>query len=241
MKSCRSTVQQKYVVDKYGRRHAYDKLILATGTRAFIPKDAPIHLPGIFTMRTRPDADRLRSHLKPGGQVIIIGGGLLGLELAVALREINIQVSVIQMSSRSDGTANGQPGGSSCSWNLLKRKVWRYTSTTRCSRWYGMTPPQRLRAGLRSGKTIQAHALVYAVGTRPNIEFAQEAGVETRTGYYCQRSSADQRSRHLCHWRNRRAPGQDAGHYRRGRETSRRIWRVTWMVTCKVYTKARCP
>jgi len=44
----------KFVVDQHGTRHSYDKLIMATGTRANLPKDAPIHLPGVFTMRTRP-------------------------------------------------------------------------------------------------------------------------------------------------------------------------------------------
>ncbi len=70
----------------YGQRHAYDKLILATGCRANIPKDAPVHLGNVFTMRTREDADRLKERLVVGNHVLIIGGGLLGLELAASLR-----------------------------------------------------------------------------------------------------------------------------------------------------------
>ncbi|MCD9015770.1 nitrate reductase [Parachryseolinea silvisoli] len=173
--------QQKYVVDKHGRRHRYDKLVLATGTRAFIPKDAPTHLPGIFTMRTRPDADRLKGHLKPGGQVIIIGGGLLGLELAVALREIDIQVSVIQMSSRLMERQVDNLAGQLLLDFVEEKGVAVYLNDqVQQVVWDDAT--QRLRAGLRSGKTLYANALVYAVGTRPNIEFAQEAGVDTGRG-----------------------------------------------------------
>ncbi|MBA4057254.1 MAG: NAD(P)H-nitrite reductase, partial [Marivirga sp.] len=90
----------KHVVDKHGKKHYYDKLIIATGSRANIPKDAPVDLPGVFTMRTRYDADSLKNFLKPDGSVLIIGGGLLGLELAASLREIEINVSILQLGSR---------------------------------------------------------------------------------------------------------------------------------------------
>ena len=70
---------RKCVVDKNGRHHHYDKLILATGSRANIPKESHMHFPGVFTMRTRKDADDLRKFLRPNGHVLIIGGGLLDL------------------------------------------------------------------------------------------------------------------------------------------------------------------
>ena len=52
--------KEKYAIDKFGERHGYDKLILATGTRAHVPNDAPVKLPGVFTMRyVFPDSDPL--------------------------------------------------------------------------------------------------------------------------------------------------------------------------------------
>jgi len=56
-----------------GQRTDYDKLILATGTRANIPKDAPLSLAGIFTMRMRQDADELKAFLPSKGSVLIVG------------------------------------------------------------------------------------------------------------------------------------------------------------------------
>src|SRR5687768_5428540 len=85
------------VTAKFGRRHAYDKLILATGSRADVPNDAPEDVGGVFTMRTRTDADALKQYVRPGSHILIIGGGLLGLELAVALREVNVVVSILQL------------------------------------------------------------------------------------------------------------------------------------------------
>lgn len=90
----------KTVTDEKGKVHHYGTLILATGSRAFVPPDAPMHLPGVFTMRNRKDADDLKKYLNYKGHVLIAGGGLLGLELAAALREIDMQVTIVQLGSR---------------------------------------------------------------------------------------------------------------------------------------------
>ena len=52
------------VIDSEDQTHSYDLLILATGSRPFIPREVPIHLPGVFTMRSRMDAERLKQYLK---------------------------------------------------------------------------------------------------------------------------------------------------------------------------------
>src|SRR6185295_10028351 len=58
------------------------------------------NLPGIFTMRSRTDADSFKDHVPANGHVVIVGGGLLGLELAASLRESDIQVTIVQRISR---------------------------------------------------------------------------------------------------------------------------------------------
>jgi ferredoxin-nitrate reductase len=184
----------KTVTDRHGKRYPYDKLILATGTRAHVPKDAPVNLPGVFTMRTRLDADRLRSHLKPEGHATIIGGGLLGLELAAALREMNIYVSILQMGSRLMERQIDNLAGQLLLDFIEERDVAVYMNDqVQQVTWDASTA--RLHAKLKSGKNIQTDALIYAVGTRPNIEFAQEAGIETARGIvvndYLQTSNAD--------------------------------------------------
>src|SRR5690606_41034670 len=75
-------------------------LVVATGSRAFVPGDVPLHLPGVFTMRNRENADELKAYIKGNGRVLIVGGGLLGLELAAALRELAVEVTIIQLGSR---------------------------------------------------------------------------------------------------------------------------------------------
>jgi len=184
----------KYVVDKQGHRHRYDKLILATGTRAHIPKDAPVNLPGIFTMRTRHDADTLKNFLEPNGHVLIIGGGLLGLELAASLSDIDVNVSILQLGSRLMERQIDNLAG-----ELLIDFIEEKNITVYMNDQVQVVEPAhqhgKLRAKLRSGKILQADAVVYAVGTRPNIEFAVESGLESASGIivndYMQTSDPD--------------------------------------------------
>jgi ferredoxin-nitrate reductase len=170
----------KYVVDRHQKKHYYDKLILATGSRANLPKGAPVGIENIFTMRTRFDADRLKTQLKTGGHVLIVGGGLLGLELAVSLREIEIDVSILQLGSRLMERQIDNLAGQLLLDYIDECNVTVYMN----DQLQGVQNNSngRLVASLRSGKTIHADALVYAVGTRPNIEFAQDAGIETARG-----------------------------------------------------------
>jgi ferredoxin-nitrate reductase len=172
---------EKFVVDKKGKQYFYDKLILATGTRANVPKDAPVHLPGVFTMRTRGDADAMKKFLNPGGHVLIIGGGLLGLELAASLREMDVQVSILQLGSRLMERQIDNLAGQLLLDFVEEKNITVYMNdqVQVIEQW---AQQNKLQAQLKSGKLLTADAIVYAVGTLPNIEFAQEAGLESARG-----------------------------------------------------------
>lgn len=172
---------EKIAVDKFGVRHPYDKLILATGSRANLPRDAPTGLDNVLTMRTRQDADRLKKYLKPGAHVLIVGGGLLGLELAMSLREIDVWVSILQLGSRLMERQIDRIAGQLLLEHIDEADITVYMNDQLL---HAEADPStgKLRVALRSGRLLSPDALVYAVGTRPNIEFAQEAGIETARG-----------------------------------------------------------
>jgi ferredoxin-nitrate reductase len=173
--------KEKFIVDKLGAKHFYDKLILATGTRANLPNDAPVHLPGVFTMRTRKDADALKANLQPDGHVLIIGGGLLGIELAASLADIDVNVSILQLGSRLMERQVDNLAGQMLLDFIEEKNITVYMNDQ-----VQVVEPSmnegRLQARLRSGKILEANAIVYAVGTLPNIEFAQEAGIDSARG-----------------------------------------------------------
>ena len=92
--------EHKTVTDSKGVVHEYDVLLMATGSRAAMLRDVP-DMKGIFTMRSRVDADNFKNHVDAAnGKVLIAGGGLLGIELAASLREVGIGVTIVQRISR---------------------------------------------------------------------------------------------------------------------------------------------
>lgn len=172
--------KEKTVVDAFGKSHAYDILILATGSRAFVPGDVPVHWPGVFTMRNRYHADRLKPYLKAGNHVIVVGGGLLGIELAAALREIKIEVSIVQLSSRLmerqlDTMASGL-------LRLQIEKLGINVLTNDQVHQLIRSENGGLTARLKSGQDLTCAAIVYAIGTRPNIELGTKAGLDYGRG-----------------------------------------------------------
>jgi len=171
---------KKYVVDKYHRRQYYDKLILATGSRANVPKDADIGMKGVFTMRTRKDADDLKNYLSRGAHVLIIGGGLLGLELASSLRDIDVDVSIVQLGSRLMERQIDQQGGELLLDFIEDKGIMVYMNDQVQTATRGSN--EDIQVYFRSGKKIAVKALVYAVGTQLNTEYALDTGIDIARG-----------------------------------------------------------
>lgn len=168
----------KCVIDSTGATTYYDRLILATGSRAALPKNVP-ELEGIFTLRSRVDADRFKEQMPAGGHVVVAGGGLLGLELAASLREIAIRVSVIHRSSRFLDRQLDTLGSQLLHEEIVDLGCEVYYSDE-VQLFYGQSKLTGIR--LRSGRMLDCDMLVFAIGTVPNIGIAKAAGLEYRRG-----------------------------------------------------------
>ncbi len=170
---------RKTVTDDNGELHAYDVLILGMGSRAATLKGLP-PLKGIFSMRTRADADRFLAHLDPaGGPVMIVGGGLLGIELAASLREMNYAVIILHRNSRMMDRQL-DPLGSQLLQEELENKGIEVCLNDEIDRCLGHDHIEGVR--LKSGMQKTCQALVVSIGTVPNIELAKEAGLHTQRG-----------------------------------------------------------
>ena len=169
----------KTVTDSNGIEHAYDVLLLATGSRPFMLKDVP-DLKGIFTMRSRTDADNFKSHVDPAkGKVVIVGGGLLGIELAASLREVNVDVCVIQRISRLMDRQLDVLGSQLLHEELEDKGIDIYYNDE-LERFLGSVTISGVK--LKSGLQIDCQAVVIAIGTIPNIELAKACGLEYKRG-----------------------------------------------------------
>ncbi len=183
----------KTVTDNKNKKHSYDKLIIATGSSAFVPPNAPMQLPGVFTMRDRTNADDLKKQLCPGSHVIIIGGGLLGLELAAALTEISINSTIIQLGSRLMERQLDPVSSSMLREYVEDLGVKVYTNDEVVE--IVENEEKLLKVSLKSGNSAISNAVVYAIGTRPNIQLAVESGISCGRGVkvndYLQTSDPD--------------------------------------------------
>jgi ferredoxin-nitrate reductase len=176
----------KTIVDDTGASHAYDALILGTGSRAFMPKDVPTHLAGIMNMRTRHHADELVQIVKNQSltekkdpSVIIVGGGLLGLEMAASLREVNAKVTVVQRISRLMDRQLDPLASSLLHEEMVERGIEIFYND-QVQAFYGKDKVTGIR--LMSGRKIDCDAVIYAVGTTPNVELIREAGINCNRG-----------------------------------------------------------
>ena len=175
------------ITDAQGYHHRYDKLILATGSRPFVPKEAQLNLPGRFTLRSKFDADRFKNYLDninlPAEEkhVVIVGGGLLGLELAAALKHKNIKITIVQRSSSLMERQLDRTSSKLLALDVQERGIQIYFDNE-VSTVFDEDDSGELNITLRSGKIITAHAIVYAIGTRPNIEIGKEAGLLSGRG-----------------------------------------------------------
>ncbi len=171
--------EQKTVTDSKGHIHHYDVLLLATGSRAAMLRDVPA-MQGIFTMRSRIDADNFKYHVDAAkGKVVIVGGGLLGIELAASLREVGVEVTIVQRISRLMDRQLDPLGSQLLHEELTDKGVDIYYNDE-IERFLGDTTVTGIR--LKSGLMIDCQAIVIAIGTVPNIEIVKAAGIECKRG-----------------------------------------------------------
>jgi ferredoxin-nitrate reductase len=183
--------KNKILTDSLGKEHSYDKLFLGMGSRAFMPKNFP-QIPGIFNMRSRIDADSLAPFIEQGGHAVVVGGGLLGLEMAASLREINLQVTIVQRISRLMDRQLDLLGSAILHEEIIAKGIDVFYNDE-VEQFYGTEKIEGIR--LKSGRKINCNALLVAAGTIPVIDLAKDATLLCNRGVivndYLQTSDPD--------------------------------------------------
>ncbi len=179
-------VTKRLLLDN-GEKVPYDRLLIATGTRARPwPNPAEAALDGVFTIRTRDDAARLRERLAAGPKrVLVIGGGFIGSEVASVCRELDLPVTLAE---RGEAPLVGALGGVI---GQIAADMQREAGVDlRCG--VGVTSLDgdgngRLRrASLTDGTTLDVDVVVAALGSIRNVEWLEGAGLAAgRWGVGC--------------------------------------------------------
>ena len=161
-----------------GERLAYDGLVLATGSRAFLPPVPGIDRPGVHALRTLADTRAILDGVGGARRAIVIGGGLLGLEAARGLREHGMQVTVLHLGERLMDLQLDAMGAA-----MLERAMHglgvdvRVDVSTAAIAGDG---PHGAVTGvlLDDGQELEADLVVVAAGVRPEVDLARDAGLE---------------------------------------------------------------
>ena len=185
----------KTVVTADGRRHGYDTLVLATGSYAFVPPVPGHDLPACHVYRTLDDLDAIRADARRTDVGVVIGGGLLGLEAANALRQFGLQTHVVEMMPRLMAQQIDEAGGA-----LLARMVTDLGIDVHVgvgTESIESIADSHVRVRLTGGDVIDAGVVVFAAGVRPRDELARAAGLTIAdrggvlTDLSCQTSDPD--------------------------------------------------
>ena len=170
---------KKVVIDENGGVTEYDKLILATGSSAFIPPIPGVDKKNVHVFRTLDDTRALLEKAQPGLKVAVIGGGLLGLEAARGLQVRGCEVTVVHLMETLMERQLDATGG-----DYLKRKIEslgiRVMLPQQTAALFGNGRVDGLR--FASGEELEADLVVIAAGIRPNAELGRQAGLAARRG-----------------------------------------------------------
>jgi nitrite reductase (NADH) large subunit len=175
----------KSVVTADGERHGYDALVLATGSYAFVPPVPGHDLPACHVYRTLDDLDAIRADAegaRDGGHNaagVVIGGGLLGLEAANALRQFGLQTHVVEMMPRLMAQQIDEAGGALLARMIseLEISVHVGTGTESIESVEHADGSAAAQVRLTDGEVIEAGLVIFAAGVRPRDELAAAAGL----------------------------------------------------------------
>ncbi|MBW8323651.1 MAG: molybdopterin-dependent oxidoreductase [Prolixibacteraceae bacterium] len=156
-----------------GQQYTYDKLILATGSRANSPKALWASYPRVYTIRDIKDAELFNHELKTDDRILVVGGGLLGLEMAGALLELGIDTSLVNRNPRLMDRQLDDESGTMLK-EILQEKGLTILFNDEISQVIPVENRHSYEVTFKSGNRVRYNAIVLAVGTRPNIEYATD-------------------------------------------------------------------
>jgi len=183
--------ERKELLMEDGSRVNYDKLLLANGGHSFVPPIKAVEKTGVFTLRTIRDALSIKEFTKKTEKVIVIGGGLLGLEFASSLKKLGQQVTVVEMFPRLL-PRQLDPDGATILKNRIASRGIDIVLGVKTVEILGRETVSGIL--LDSGEELSGDLVLISAGMRSNTGLAMEAGIKVNRGVVVDghlRTSAD--------------------------------------------------
>ncbi|XID92977.1 nitrite reductase large subunit NirB [Paenibacillaceae bacterium WGS1546] len=172
--------EARTVATASGFAKAYDRLLLATGSSAFIPPLPGVGKPGVIGFRSVDDCERMMEAARAYRKAAVIGGGLLGLEAARGLLNLGMEVTVVH---NAPYLMNRQLDQMSA--ELLRAELTRQGMRFLFGKTTARIAGRKRAEGIAfaDGTKLQADLIVMAVGIRPNVALAKSGGIWTNRAF----------------------------------------------------------
>ena len=158
---------------------AYDRLLIATGSRPLAPPIPGLGLPGVCAFRDIADVDKMLEAARCHKRAVVIGGGLLGLEAAWGLKQRGMSVALVHLMPTLMERQLDAAAGQLLQRDLDRRGIAFFTNG-QTEEIVGTQHVEGVQ--LADGRFIPADLVVLAIGIRPNIDLARAAGLEVNRG-----------------------------------------------------------
>jgi len=158
---------------------AFSKLVLATGSTPLRLKVTGADLAGVHTFRDSRDVDLLLTLAAQKKRVVVVGGGLLGLEAAYGLAKAGAAVTLLHLMDRLMERQLDAPAAELLK-SLVERKGIEVLLNANTAGLHGETRVEGIE--LTDGRRIDADAVIFAAGIRPNVALAKDAGISVNRG-----------------------------------------------------------
>lgn len=167
--------ENKEIITASGRREAYDKLILATGSYPFVPPIPGNNGEHCLVYRTIEDLERITASAQQSKIGVVVGGGLLGLEAAAALKAAGLETHVVEFAPRLMAVQLDEGGG-----KLLRRKIEAIGVKVHTQKATNEIVPgteARYRMNFADGSYLETDMILFSAGIRPQDELARKCGI----------------------------------------------------------------
>ena len=172
-------VKEKVVITQDNQKLSYDRLLVATGSHSFVPPIKGADKKGVFTLRSFQDARDIKDWAKNVEEVVMIGGGLLGLEAGNALRKLGKKVMVVEFFPRLLPRQLDTPGAKRLQ-AIMEGMGFSFRLGAKTQEISGEGGVKGVL--LEGGETLPAEMVIVSAGVRPNLDLAKALSLDQDKG-----------------------------------------------------------